>query len=196
MDSERDILDARQAADLLQIHEETLRRLAREGKIPAFKVGGVWRFKRSFLHAWADQNQIVERPEIKVLVIDDDESVLRIVGQTIEAAGWKPLLASSGTEALELMAGDTPDAILLDLKMPDMDGPTTLKNIRDIYGDIAVIILTAYPESDLMARALEYGPITLLSKPIEMTLLVKTIASAINGILDDQSESSVATYQR
>jgi len=94
------------------------------------------------------------------------------------------------------MAGDTPDAILLDLKMPDMDGPATLKNIRDIYGDIAVIILTAYPESDLMARALEYGPITLLSKPIEMTLLVKTIASAINGILDDQSESSVATYQR
>ena len=175
-----DILDARGAAELLGIHEETLRRLARENKVPAFKVGGVWRFSKNSLYNWAG-SQPARQTTKSVLVVDDEEYIRDTVGRTLQGEGFLVTTACGGAEALELMREHVPDLVLLDLKMPGMDGAATLKKIRETHGAIPVIIITGFPDSDLVNRALEYSPITLLAKPVQSTDLIQAVKMILAG---------------
>ena len=175
-----DVLDARQASKYLKIREQTIRRLARDNEIPAFKVGGVWRFKRSTLDRWAEEQQGYRKHK-NVLVIDDEEDVRTVVRESLEAADFKVSSASGGAEALKVMTQALPDLVILDLKMRQMDGPSVLKEIRAKWGNVSVVVLTGYPESDLMTRALVYSPLTLLSKPFTPDQLVETVKSILGG---------------
>ena len=184
MIDDKDIVNARRAAELLGLHEETVRRLARENKIPSFKVGGVWRFNKHSLHQWAESQSVryPPRPNLEtVLVVDDEEYIREIVGRIVEEAGYRVMTASGGAEALDMMRREPPDIVLLDLKMPDMDGPTTLKEIREIYRLLPVIVITGYPESELVAEMLSFCPVTLLAKPLEPELVLQTIRTVLNG---------------
>ena len=81
-----------------------------------------------------------------VLVVDDDDSVREITVLALEVvAGWRVIAAAGGAEALELARSHRPDAVLLDVMMPEMDGPTTLRHLQadDATRDIPVILLTA-----------------------------------------------------
>ena len=186
-----DILDAKQAAKFLNLHEETLRRLARERKIPSYKVGGSWRFSKRMLYRWAETQQ-VNRAKKVALVIDDDASIREFVSTTLDAGGYATLTAANGTIALNLMRHQLPDIVLLDLKLPDMDGPTTLKMIREVYGAVPVIVITGFPDSQLMAEALRYSPFMLLSKPFFPSQLLQSIQMAIGSSAEaDETEESV-----
>jgi len=176
-----DIIDAHEAAELLGIHDDTLRRLAREDKVPAFKVGGVWRFSRSTLMQWAGSQRPRRQPQRTVLIVDDEAFIRDFISQTIEESGFRAVTAVGGREALKIMQSDPPDIVLLDLKMPDMDGATTLREIRKAHGSIPVIIITGYPESDLMANTLDYCPVTLLAKPLEPEVLVRSVRTILRG---------------
>ena len=175
-----DIIDAHKAAELLGIHDDTLRRLAREDKIPAFKVGGVWRFSRNTLMQWTGSQRPPRQLRRTVLIIDDEAFIRDVISQAIEDAGFRPVTAVGGREALEIMRRDLPDVVILDLKMPDMDGPTTLREIRKDYGSIPVVIITGYPESDLVSEMLEHCPVTLLAKPLDPDVMVQTVESVLN----------------
>jgi len=174
MTDESDVVDARKAGELLGLHEVTIRRLARENKIPAFKVGGVWRFNKTSIHRWAE-SQVPQPPRKTVLMVDDEEYIRDGLGRIIERAGYRVVTARGGADALVLMRADLPDLVLLDLKMPDMDGPTTLVHIRESFGSIPVIIVTGYPESNLMVETLAYCPITLVAKPVEAQQLLQAV---------------------
>jgi len=189
---ENDIVNARRAGELLGLHEETMRRLARENKIPAFKVGGVWRFNKSSLYTWAESQGQRPRPRTRktVLVVDDEEYIRDTVGQAVEAAGFRVMTASGGGEALEMIRHDPPDMVLLDLKMLDMDGATTLKEIRRIHGLLPVIIITGYPESELVDRTLDYCPVTLLAKPLDPEQLVSTVRMTLNGMVEHPTNAT------
>jgi len=176
-----DIIDAREAAEFLSIHDDTLRRLARENKIPAFKIGGVWRFSKSTLMQWAGSQRPQRQPRRTVLIVDDEAFMRDVISQTIEESGFRAVTAVGGREALEIMRRDLPDVVLLDLKMPDMDGPATLREIRKAHGSVPVIIITGYPESDLMADTLDYCPVTLLAKPLDPDVMVQTLEDILNG---------------
>ena len=174
-----DVLDAREAAQYLRINEQTVRRLARDNEIPAFKVGGSWRFKKSSLDRWAISQEM--RPKTKgqrILVVDDDEDVRHVVRRALEREGFTVTTAAGGNEVVAMLDENPPNLIFLDLKMPDVDGPTLLKRIRAAWGHVQVIVLTGYPESDLMERALEHGPITLLSKPSTPKQIVQAVQGA------------------
>ncbi|MFH0964478.1 MAG: response regulator [Planctomycetota bacterium] len=158
-----DILDARQAAKYLKINEQTIRRLAREKELPSFKVGGVWRFKRSSVDSWAE-SQIAARERKRILLVDDDKTFCDLIKHLLEQEGFIIDLAPSGSQALTAMRHNLPHAVLLDLKLPGMDGAQVLRQIREHWGNLPVVILTAYPDSDLVNDALKYSPITLLSK--------------------------------
>ena len=99
------------------------------------------------------------------LVAEDEEPVLRLVRRVLEDGGFRTITSSGGAEALELMQHDMPDLVFLDLKMPDMDGPLILKKIRERAWGVPIVILTGYPDSELMSRALRYSPFTVLAKP-------------------------------
>ncbi len=114
-----EIVDVRTSARLLDLHVETLRRMACDGQIPAFKEGCGWRFNCNTLHVWAEA-QRESQSKKSVLIIDDEERDLELIGLAVEKAGFRAVTASSGAKALDIMRQDLPDIVLLDLKMPGM----------------------------------------------------------------------------
>ncbi len=159
-----DILDSKEAADYLRVNAYTLRRLSRDGELPAFKVGTAWRYKKRDLDDWARSQQDVRR-KLRILVVDDESTVRDYLRLILEKDGCEVVEAAHGGEAIEHMRRQRADLIFLDLVMPHMNGPDTLKAVRESWPEVPVAILTAYPESDLMEQALLYSPVTLLAKP-------------------------------
>jgi len=180
MERNSEALNAREAANYLGAHVETIRRLARRGDIPAYKIGKDWRFRKSALLRWAEQHH--ERSMSRsahVLIVDDEETVRGFIRRTLEPEGYRVSEAPGGAEGLDLMRQETPDAVLLDLKMPGMSGAAVLKDIRESYGALPVIIITGYPDSDLMAEALKHAPVLMLPKPVEQEQLVGAVRLAL-----------------
>ncbi len=175
-----DILDSHAAAQYLGAHVETIRRLARRGGIPAFKVGKDWRFSRAALHDWmqAHPNQS-ESP--LVLVVDDERSIRRTVSVALEAQHYRVLTAEDGEEGLALARAEQPHIVVLDLSMPGLTGGALLREIRQLYPEIPVIVTTGYPDGDLMQEALQSSPFTMLAKPVPIKTLLTVIDAMIAG---------------
>ncbi len=174
MPSDSDVLNAGEAAVFLRAHVETVRRLARRGDIPSFKMGKDWRFRKDELLRWSEE----QRPPGKscsVLIVDDEADVRRVLSKSIEQLGCRALQATNGVNGLELVAQQAPDLILLDLQMPEMNGPQFLEELRKTHPDLPVVIVTGYPDSELMARATQFGPLMLLAKPIDQDQLESTV---------------------
>ena len=76
---------------------------------------------------------------------------------------------------------DPPDVVLLDLKMPDMNGPAVLKKVRATWLELPVIIVTGYPDSELRMEAMRYSPIMVIPKPFEMKQVIQAVEQALNG---------------
>ena len=176
-----DVIGSQEAAEILQIHEETVRRLAREGQLPAFKVGGGWRFSRDALGEWIKAQGTHAGPP-PVLLVDDDEHVQLVVKYALSKTGYPVLTASNGEEALAILEKTVPSVILMDLHMPGgMQGPKAIGEIRRLYGQIPIIVITGYPDSEMMNEALGYGPIGLLSKPVDFVQLMAAVKMVTPG---------------
>lgn len=89
----------------------------------------------------------------KVLFVDDEVAFLEIMASRVESWGYNVIRASSGTEALKVFKVDKPDALIVDFKMPDMDGIQLLMKIRAIDEKIPVIMFTAQPKPETMEDA-------------------------------------------
>jgi signal transduction histidine kinase len=102
-----------------------------------------------------------------VLVIDDQPASVRIVGAMLAHSGFRVLPAHSGSEGLELAKAGNPDVVLLDMKMPGMDGFEVLKQLRDTAAtkDVPVIFLTADNDRDHLVEAFAAGAIDYITKP-------------------------------
>lgn len=179
-----DVLDAQAAADFLGAHVETIRRLARKGEIPSFKVGKDWRFRRAAIERWADEHHAREsdrRRQASVLVVDDDEEIRVTIGRLLEREGYRVLLASDVAEGQAFVAGESVDLVLVDLKLPGGSGADVIREIRAKNGMLPVIVITGYPDSDLMHQAMAYSPLVVLAKPVDPDRLLTTVQSALAG---------------
>ena len=186
MDSDNEILNSKQAAMLLGAHVETIRRMARKGEIPTYKIGKDWRYRRQALLQWAETHHLRHKAPC-LLVVDDEEIIRNFMGHTLKPAGYQVLMASRGKEALALLSKETVDLILLDLNMPGMTGPEFLRELRKGHAAIPVIIITGFPDSNLMMEAYHYGPLLLIPKPIEKKLLLDAVNMALNGTMDNRA---------
>lgn len=110
-----------------------------------------------------------------VLVVDDDGDVREALRHVLKDDGFDVTTVAGGTEALQRIGHKAPDVVVLDLMMMGLDGPTTLKEIRKNLGSVPVIVHTGYPDGDLMQRALESSPFTLLAKPCSPKRFVETV---------------------
>jgi CheY-like chemotaxis protein len=119
----------------------------------------------------------------KTILIVDDETDIREVGQlALEVSSdWRVLAASSGAEGIDQAKAARPDAILLDVMMPGMDGPTTLANLRDDPAtcDIPVIFLTAKVRSSDHDYLTSLGAVAVLAKPFDPISLAGQVAEAL-----------------
>ncbi|MFO0577115.1 MAG: response regulator [Polyangia bacterium] len=106
----------------------------------------------------------------RVLLVDDEPDVRLVARLSLERIGnWKVAVASSGVEALQLLQGELPDVILLDVMMPEMDGPTTLQQLRGQprTAAIPVIFFTAKSQPQDIARFLGLGARGVITKPVD-----------------------------
>lgn len=181
MDDALSILDIREAAGLLRLNEQTVRRLARERRIPAFKVGAEWRFHRSVLDRWCQEQCAIGSAGVPtILIVDDDPGIRDHLSRLLTLTGYRCTVAENGSEAVEIISrGAVPDLVILDLNMPVMSGPDFLAVVQERWPDLPVIVLTGYPDSDLMARALVYSPVVFLSKPFEPAQMRRALRQAL-----------------
>ena len=121
------------------------------------------------------QKQMAET--IHVLVVDDDTRLRELMHRALERVGFEVTTAEDGAVALENMKRDLPNVVVTDLEMPNTDGVETLKQIRENWGLLPVIILTGFPDTPNMRRAMEFSPFTLLPKPCPPEQLIQTIRS-------------------
>ena len=102
------------------------------------------------------------------LVIDNDEAILDMFTDVLGTGGWKCVTADSGPAALKHLQQSQFDLVFLDLMMPVMNGAVTLREIRKLDQDVPVVIITGYPDSDLMSEALQTGPFAVMKKPFSL----------------------------
>lgn len=118
-------------------------------------------------------------PPGKILAVDDDPNALEVLAASLGEAGLDVLTATSGEEALRIVAKATPDLILLDLMMPDMNGHDLLRELKSNKetSDIPVVVITALDQVEEKERAIQGGADDFLAKPIarsELLIRVRT----------------------
>jgi CheY-like chemotaxis protein len=122
----------------------------------------------------------------KVLMVDDEPHVRRVAELSLDKVGkWSVSLASSGADALAVAERERPDLILLDVMMPGMDGPTTLRALQGhpALSGIPVIFMTAKVQEHEIARYLELGAAGVICKPFDPMKLPEQIRRILSGEL-------------
>lgn len=158
-----ELMTLQELADYLRVTPKTIYRLLRQRDIPAVKVVHQWRFERSAIDEWLQQRSQAARAN--VLVIDDEEMIRELIKVTLEESGYNVLTADTSSRGLEIARQRDIDLVFLDLKMPGMDGAEVFRQLKAFKPRVPVIIITGYPDSDIMARALEQGPFGVMNKP-------------------------------
>lgn len=104
----------------------------------------------------------------KVLIVDDQYGIRVLLHEVLENEQTQIFEAPNGQVALEIVASQKPDLVLLDMKIPGMDGLEILRHIRKIEPATKVIMMTAYGELDLIQEAMELGALTHFTKPFDI----------------------------
>jgi two-component system response regulator AtoC len=115
----------------------------------------------------------------KIVVADDDRTIRRNLVLLLRAEGYETLEAADGRQALALIAGEAPDAVLLDLKMPGRDGMEVLAELGPRLADLPVIVITALGGSAAAIEAMRRGAYDYLTKPFDLDEVLLTLRRAL-----------------
>jgi CheY-like chemotaxis protein len=118
----------------------------------------------------------------KILIIDDEEDIREVAALSLETvAGWNVITANSGAQGLARAIEHQPDAILLDVMMPGMDGPTTFRELRKnpLTASIPVLLLTAKVQASDQRRFADLGVQSILFKPFDPLTLAQQISTVL-----------------
>ena len=105
--------------------------------------------------------------KLKILVVDDDRRMVRTICDILRVKGYEALPAYSGNEAVQVVQREAFDCVLMDIKMPGIDGVATLKMIKGVAPDTPVVLMSAYATDEQLAEAKEHGAASVLTKPID-----------------------------
>ncbi len=115
---------------------------------------------------------------IKLLIIDDEERFLKTTKALLDKKGWAIYTASDGLSGLEIMENKLIDVIILDVKMPGIDGVEVLRRIKTKYPLVEVIMLTGHSTTESAVQGLKLGAYDYLIKPCEISVLQEKVESA------------------
>ena len=130
----------------------------------------------------------------RVLVVDDDPSLVRTLEINLRARGYRVLIARDGRTALQAVVDDEPDLVVLDLGLPDLDGVTVLRRIRT-FTDLPVVVLSARHSSDDKVEALDLGADDYVTKPFGVEELMARIRAAMRHAADGSNAGSAAQQE-
>ena len=110
-----------------------------------------------------------------VLLVDDEPDIRFTARFMLEPEGYSLLEASTGEQALELLGTTTPDAILLDIRLPGIQGWDVLDHVREHQPEVPVVMMSAHSSGDTMTRAMEEGSTAYLLKPFKQAELLRVL---------------------
>ncbi len=112
---------------------------------------------------------------IKILIIDDDPEIIWILTEALQEEGYAILSAHGGNEGLQINKNENPELVILDIKMPDMNGLEVLEKIKSHSKNTSVIILSAHGETKMVVKAMQSGAADFVIKPFDKDELIITI---------------------
>jgi DNA-binding NtrC family response regulator len=115
----------------------------------------------------------------RILLIDDDQNLLRVTQYNLKAAGFQVQTAASGHEGLTILHSDTPDVVVTDVKLGDINGLDLLAAIKQEAPDIPVIVITAYGSIDMAVAAIKQGAFNFITKPFDRETLRAACTQAL-----------------
>ena len=115
----------------------------------------------------------------RILIVDDELSVREVLSEYFVEQGYSVESAGGGEEALALVQRSTPDLVLLDVRMPGLDGVETLRRIRGIAPEVSVIMVTANEDVGLARETLKLGALDYVAKPFDFVYLERAIMAGL-----------------
>ena len=117
----------------------------------------------------------------KILVVDDQKTVCYSIQRLLQSEGYDVLTASNGTDALSIINHKKPDLVIMDVRMPEMDGLEVLGKIKESHPDVQVIMMTAFSTTEKAIQAMKLGAYDYLTKPFDNNELLIRVNGAIKA---------------
>ena len=118
----------------------------------------------------------------KILVVDDEESIIWIFRKLIEGMGHAYLSSATAEKAIEIARAEQPELVFMDVKLPGMDGLSALEEVRRVSARSKFIVITAHGSLDTAVRALKLGAVEYLAKPIDLDRARSLVDLALKGV--------------
>jgi len=131
---------------------------------------------------------------MRVLVVDDEPGMRMTLAANLELEGYEVVEAESGSQALDLVKERPFQAVITDMRMPGMSGLDTFRAIRELYPDMAVVLMTGFAVEEMLEEGLSEGAYAVLRKPFSMELAAKVLARAVRSqlilVVDDAPKAA------
>src|ERR1700730_2179945 len=167
------LLTVKETAKYLRIPLPTVYYLVQRGQLPAIQIGGRWRDQKTSLHK--DILKKDESGEPTVLVVDDDESLQNLFRLFLKKIGFSRVVVGTVKEALAALDKQKFDLIFLDLKLPDGPADDVYEAAKEAQPECPIVVITGYPDSEMLNRILAKGPVTVLKKPLKVEQIKETV---------------------
>ncbi|WP_027370290.1 response regulator [Desulfovermiculus halophilus] len=129
---------------------------------------------------------------IKVLLVDDEKDFVNSLSERIQMRELDSKIAYDGEQALELVTDEIPDVVVLDLRMPGIDGLEVLERLKKKYPKVQVIILTGHGSDEDERISKRLGAYDYLQKPVSIDKLIRSIKGAYQNLQDTMSAATYA----
>lgn len=116
----------------------------------------------------------------KLLIVDDQFGIRILLNEVFEKDGYITFQASNGIQALKIVEAEKPDLVLLDMKIPGMDGLEILREIKKLDVETNVVMMTAYGELEMINEAMRLGALTHFAKPFDIDLVRQQVKKYMN----------------
>jgi two-component system, OmpR family, alkaline phosphatase synthesis response regulator PhoP len=135
----------------------------------------------------------MKKKDIKILLVDDEQDILEIVGYNLSQEGYQVITAVNGKEAIVKARKELPQLIIIDVMMPEMDGMEAVENIRKIpeLSNVIITFLTARSEDYSQVAGFDAGADDYIAKPIKPKLLVSKVKALLRRLKEDDNKEDV-----
>ena len=133
--------------------------------------------------------------EKTILLIEDDQAIIRLLKLALETNGYKAIIARNGIGGISSYLSEHPDLILLDLGLPDIDGMEVLDQIRDMTEKIPVIVVSARGSESEKVEALDAGADDYVTKPFNVAELMARIRVSLRKSVNEEKKESIFVYR-
>ncbi|MHA3775246.1 response regulator [Verrucomicrobiota bacterium sgz303538] len=167
------LLTVKETAAYLRIPLPTVYYLVQRGQLPAIQIGGRWRVKKDALDRDVLRND--EQGQPTVLVVDDEEAIQDMFKLFLKKNGFSRQIVGTGKDALHALNKQRFDLCFLDLQLPDITGDEIYAIAKERYPEMPIVIITGYPDSQMLDNILRHGPVTVLKKPLQLEQMLQTL---------------------